>query len=184
MDTKHLDLFEQTLETGLVKICRTAGLMDSLLSSPDIDQKWEEFITDYVSDAVKNFNDYPTVAIGFAGFLGMAVAHGWDSCWKETKAKHYKDFYGQRGFDDMDDHIMDEILKLSQVDKMKMSKTLVACAEATLSLIRHQGIEAQTEEGFFTLVRAACVIYRVGASLELDRLGYKKVALDPRKVMS
>ena len=59
-DTFFLDNYEKTLQMGLSRICSGAGLIgDELLSSEDIDSKWEEFIKDYVADAVNNFNDYP-----------------------------------------------------------------------------------------------------------------------------
>ena len=42
------DNYEKTLQNGLLKLCKTAGMLgDDLLSSPDIDAKWEEFIQDY-----------------------------------------------------------------------------------------------------------------------------------------
>ena len=49
---EELDRFEKTLEDGLIKICSMAGLTDEIMMSPDIDGKWDEFIKDYVADAV------------------------------------------------------------------------------------------------------------------------------------
>lgn len=176
-DSKEMDRFERTLEDGLVKVCRSAGMMEELLDSPDIDDKWDEFIKDYVADAVVNFNEFPEAAIGFAGFLGMAVANRWDRDWEAHKADKYQNYYGSRGFDDMDDHIVEDILRLKPEYGKKVSDLIGSCTEATLGLIRHEGIEAQTAQGFYILVRCYGVLYRIGASLELKRLGYKKTAL-------
>lgn len=178
-DTTALDNFETLLRDGLVKICRGAGLLGQgrLPSCPDIADKWEkEFIKDYVADAVANFNDYPEVAIAWAGFLGMGVAHHWDRNWAAHSANTYSKYYGERGFDDMDEHIMWDVLHIKKDFGAKISETLASCAAATLALIRHQGIEPQTAEGFYTLVRAYGVLYEIGAAIELCRLGYKMVA--------
>ena len=35
-----------------------------------------------------------------------------------------------------------------------------------------EGIEAQTELGFYVLVRTYSVLFRIGAAIELQRLGY------------
>lgn len=180
MDSERLDSFEKTLEGGLVKICSSAGLLDEILASPDIDAKWDEYLKDYVGDAVENFNEYPAAAIGFAAFLGMAVANRWDRDWDNSKTASYQDYYGSRGFDDMDDHILEDVLRLTPEHGKKVSDTVGSCVWAALGLIRHEGIESQTAEGFFVLVRCYTVMFRIGASLELKRLGYSKVAVDPK----
>ena len=88
---------------GLMRVCSGAGLLgDELLSSEDIDSKWEEYIKDYVADAVDNFNEYPEAALAWAGFLGMGVAHNWDANWTFHRHDSYRSYYGNRGWDDMD----------------------------------------------------------------------------------
>lgn len=170
-----LDNFERVLEEGLLKLCKNAGVIsDEILSSPDIDDKWDSYIKDYVGDAVENFNEYPDAAIAWAGFLGMGVAHNWDTDWAAHKDDLYESYYGSRGWDDMDEHILRDVLSLGPEDEKHYSETLNSCAAATLALIRHEGVEAQTADGFYILVRAYSVLYRIGASIELQRLGYKK----------
>lgn len=179
-NTSYLDNYEKILQDGLLKICQGQGLLgDDVLECPDVNGKWDEFIKDYVADAVENFNDYPQTAIAWAGFLGLAVACHWDKGWKKHSADSYKDYYGERGFDDMDEHILRDILglPLESDEAKKISDTLSSCALATLGLIRHEGIEPQTSQGFFILVRSYSVLYRIGAAIELKRLRYKKVAV-------
>lgn len=179
-DTEFYDRYEQILEDGLVKVCKGAGLIgDMLLRSDDIDGRWEEYIKDYVADAGENFNQYPEAAISWAGFLGMAVAHWWDVDWEGHKNDSYTSFYGQRGWDDMDEHALHDILglKLDSPEAKRISDTMLSCALATLGLIRHEGIETQTEQGFFVLSRSYSVLYRIGAGMELYRLGYKAVRI-------
>lgn len=177
-DTEFLDRFEKLLEDGLVKLCSGAGLLSGeLLGSSDIDGNWDLYVKDYVADAVENFNEYPQSSIAWAGFLGMAVAARWDRDWTLFKDDPYRSYYGKRGFDDMDEHILEDIVKLSESDEAKYSNAMNSCALAALSLIRHEGIEPQTAQGFYILVRTYTVLYKIGAALELHRLGYKKVAV-------
>ena len=182
MEDKLLyDNFEKILRDGLVKLCTSASLMDGmLLSSPDIDEKWEEFIADYVADAVKEFNDYPEAAIAWPAFVGMAAAHKWDDNFDAFKALKYKDLYGPNGWDDMDEGILHYVLglDLASEEALKIANTLKSCALATLALIRHEGIEPQTRDGFFILTRSYSVMYAIGAGIELRRLKYTLSKLD------
>lgn len=174
---QQLSDFETTLENGLVKLCASGALLREMLSSEDIDSKWDEFIKDYVADAVGNINDYPEAAIGFAAFLGMGVAHHWDKDWARYKARRYTYYYGTRGFDDMDDHILEDVLNLSEADARKYSEAVKSCVQATVSLLRREQIALQTEFGFYALVRCYGVMFRIGGALELFRLGYRREAL-------
>lgn len=177
MTKEELDNFENVVEQGFVKICSSTGLLDGMLSSPDVDGKWEDFIKDYTADAVSNFNEYPEAALGFAGFLGAAVAHRWDKAWDVLKDEPYSSYLGSRGWDNMDDHITGEMLHLTEKDAARFSETMISCATLALAFIRRSGIEPQTADGFYALVRTCGAMYRVGAAVELKRLGYKKVAL-------
>lgn len=175
---EQLDRFEQLLEEGLIKICRMQELMDEPMGSPDLEAKWDEFIKDYVADAVENFNDFPQAAIGFAAYLGMAVAHHWDKDWTHFRNRKYSSYYGNRGFDDMDDHIAEDILNLGEDRKKKVSECMLSCTQAVLGLLEHEGIETQTQLGFYVLVRCYTVMFRIGASIELARLGYRKQTIN------
>lgn len=179
-DTRDLDRFEQMLEEGLVKICSGAGLLPAdLVRNPDIDACWDAYIKDYIADAVHNFNEYPEAALAWAGFLGLGVARGWDADWQRCKDAPYQSWYGDRGWDDMDEHILRDVLGLPLDGKeaKKISDTLQSCALAVLGLLRHEGAETQTARGFYLLARAYTVLYRIGAAIELHRLGYKKIVI-------
>ena len=182
-DTQFLDNFENVLRDGIVKVCRSWGLLsgDKLRSTTDITDKWrDEYLQEYMGDAVENFNSYPESTIAWPGFLGMAVANRWDDDWKTHSFDRYQDYYGSRGFDDMDEHILADILHLKEDYAAKVSDAMSSCAVATLGLIKHEGIEAQTAQGFYVLVRAYSVMFEIGAAIELERLGYRMVKLDSR----
>ncbi len=180
-ESRFLDRFEQTLQDGLVKLCTGAGLLPAdLIRNPDIDGLWEDaYIKEYIADAVVNFNDYPEAAIAWAGFLGLGVAWAWDAGWTKYKDRPYRRWYGSRGWDDMDEHILRDVLglPLDGPEAKKISDTLQSCALAVLGLLQHEGIETQTARGFYLLARAYTVLYRIGAAIELQRLGYKRVRI-------
>jgi hypothetical protein len=180
-DTLYLDNYEKILQNGLLKVCSGENLLGGeMLDCPDADEKWDGYIKDYIADAVENINEYPEAAIAWAGFLGMAVAHNWDGYWTLHRHDAYKDYYGGRGWDDMDEHILHGVLglDLDGPEAKKISNTLQNCALAALGLIRHEGIETQTELGFFVFARTYTVLFRIGVSMELFRLGYKKELVD------
>lgn len=181
-----LDRFETILSDGLVKLCNGAGVFQGgIMSSPDFDTLWDEsYLKDYTADAVENFNAFPEAAIAWAAYLGMAVAHNWDADWNAHRNDAYSSYYGSRGWDDMDERTVHELLHLKADWAAKIADTLDSCALATLGLIRHEGIEAQTADGFYVLVRAYTVMFRIGVTIELQRLGYTKVVLKPGEIPS
>jgi hypothetical protein len=46
-------------------------------------------------------------------------------------------------------------------------------AQTTVNLIRHEQIEPQSPMAFHVFARAVKVMFRMGAALQLKRLGYK-----------
>ncbi|MBQ0077497.1 MAG: hypothetical protein KBS55_02535 [Bacteroidales bacterium] len=175
-DLKLYDNYEKTLLDGLLKLCSGEGLLEGeLLSSPDIDEKWDDLVRDFVADAVYQFNDYPEATIAWPAFIGIAIALYWDRDWSTYKGCTYKGLYGERGFDDLDEHVLRDLmgLKLDSPQAKKISGTLNNCALAAMGLIRHEGIEPQTSQGFFILARTYWVMYRIGAAIALRWLKYR-----------
>ena len=179
-DIEYLDRFEAILEAGLLKLATGQGLLaGEMLTSDDIESKWNDSLLEgYVADAVENFNGYPEVAIAWAAYLGMGVAHDWDAGMDVFTGRCYRDYYGSRGYDDMDEHIVDYI-GADEARAVKLKLSLQSLAVAAQGLMQHEGIEADTERGFYVLVRIYTVMFRLGASIELHRLGYRYVPLHP-----
>lgn len=171
------DIFEEKLRKELLKLCSQLGMLSEpiLLQSEDIDGKWNEFGRDYMIDAVHEFNSYPEVTMAWAAYLGMGVACHWDSNWGAYHKYKYSDYYGARAYDDMDEHIVRDILgyALGSKEAVDIAATLSSCAQATLNLIRHEGFESGSVEAYYVLIRCVKVMYQIGACLELHRLGYK-----------
>ena len=92
-----------------------------------------------------------------------------------NKDNEYLKLYGPHGFDDMDDYIVEQILgeKLGTEAADKISSTAYSCAQRAISMIRKENIEFGSVKAFYVLSRTVKVMYRIGAALQLKRLGYK-----------
>ena len=107
MDIGFLNRFEEKIQNELLRICTQRGMLGgTLLATDDVTEHWDVLAPDYVADAVGQIADYPTVSVAWAGYLGLAVAHGWDTNWEACVRTEYKQYYGEQGFDDMDEYIV------------------------------------------------------------------------------
>ena len=182
-NTKYYDTYEENLQREILKMCTSLGMLDGeLLTSEDIDCKWKEWAPEYIAEALPEVNSYPEFAIACAGYAGMAVAHWWDIDWGRNHSKPYEALHGPRRFDDMDEHIVQNILgfELNSVEAKQIMNILLCCAQKAVTFIQHEQIEHQTVKAFHIFARTVRVMYKIGAALELKRLGYKfhKVDLD------
>lgn len=177
----HLERFEKKLEEDLLRLCTSYKMLaGTLLASEDIDAHWHTLAPEYMADAVPQIPQYPTVSVAWAAYLGMAVAHGWDADWKSCLEAPYSSYYGLQGFDDMDEHIVYEQLGLLRdgYEAEQLEKIIRHCGESTVSAIRHERVEPQSPMAFYVFARACKVMFRIGAALELKRLGYKFEKMD------
>ena len=184
--TYDIEKYIDKLERELIRVCRESGMPvtsalegDSapamLLGSPDIDAHWQKLGGDYVADAMPQIADYPTVSVAWAAYLGMAVACGWDADWQMCANMPYSSYYGKQGFDDMDDHIMEDIIgiDLNSAEANDIRNLFRKCADVTVSLIRYENIEPQSIVAYHVFVASCQEMYRIGAAVELHLLGYK-----------
>lgn len=176
LEEKYLAEFSDRLEKELHKLCQSFGMAgERLLDNDDISMKFpEDLAKDYFQDAIKEFASYPEVAVAWAAYMGMGVAKLWDIDFKAFQAVRYSDFKGRRGFDDLDERVVAEILgyDLKSEQAGKISNCLGSCAIAALNFIRHEHIEPQSPRAYYAFARAVQVMYRIGASIELHLLGY------------
>ena len=176
VNKEYLDKFETKLTDELLRLCTTYKALDgTLLATDDIDGKWDLLAPEYIADAVKEINAYPTVSVAWAAYLGMAVAHYWDKDFEEFTAMQYSALYGEQGFDDMDENILQQVLgiALDSADAQSIEGMIRRCAESAVSIIRHEQIEPQSPTAFYVFTRAAKTMFRIGAALHLKRMGYK-----------
>ncbi|MGL5937377.1 MAG: hypothetical protein ACRCZY_06795 [Phocaeicola sp.] len=176
VDKPYLDNFEKKIEQELLRLCTSYGMLNGvLLTTEDIDNHWNELAPEYVADAVLQISEYPTVSVSWASYLGLAVAFGWDTHWATFSKAGYTYFYGEQGFDDMDEHIVRDLLGLPLDGKeaKDLENMIRSCGQTVVTLIRREEIEPQSPMAFHAFARAVKVMYRIGAALELKRLGYK-----------
>lgn len=176
VNEKYYEAYEANLLGELMKMCTSLGMLDGELpASEDIDGKWKEWAPDYIAEALPEVNSYPEFAIACAGYAGMAVAQWWDQDWGRHHGAAYASLHGTRGFDDMDEHIVQHILgySLDSPEAKQIMNMLLCCAQKAVTYIQHEHIEAQTVKAFHIFARTVKVMYRIGAALQLRRLGYK-----------
>ena len=188
-EIQYYEAYEEKLQQEILKMCKSLGMLDNeLLSSEDIDQKWKEWAPEYIAEALPEVNSYPEFAIACAGYAGMAVAQWWDEDWGRHHGAEYESLHGTRGFDDMDEHIVQHILTLdlNSSEAKQLMNILLCCAQKAVTFIRHEQIEAQTVKAFHIFARTVKVMFRTGAAIQLRRLGYKfhKINLDRNKPLS
>ncbi len=183
--------FEANLTQSLLKYCKDMSMLGSqLLEVEELEEAWETMSAEYMADAVPNVVEYPLVALAWAGYLGIGSAHLWDEDWaKHSNAtKLYTKMQSPRGFDEMDEYIIQGMLKivLDSTEAKKIEDTLRGCADIARTLIRKEGFLPQTKEAFFVFSHACKIIFKIGVSMELYRLGYKyeKVVVDVPQTLS
>ena len=175
-DTRYFDAYESNLQQELLKVCTGLGMLSGeLLASEDIDDKWKEWAPEYIAEALPEVNTYPEFAIACAGYAGMAAAHWWDKDWGRYHGSKYESLHGSRGFDDMDEHIVQNILgySLNSSEAKQIMNILLCCTQKAVNFIRHEQIEHQTVKAFHIFARTVKVMFKTGAALQLHRLGYK-----------
>lgn len=181
----YYDTYEENLQREILKMCTSLGMLDGeLLNSEDIDQKWKEWAPEYIADALPEVNSYPEFAIACAGYAGMATAQWWDQDWGRHHSADYSSLHGPRGFDDMDEHIVQNILGLSlgSVEAKQIMNILLCCAQKAVTFIQHEHIESQTVKAFHIFARTVKVMFKTGAALQLKRLGYKFQKVDLNRI--
>ena len=172
----YLEAFESRIMDELLKLCTQYKVLEgTLLATDDIDVRWNDLAPEYMADAVPNIADYPTVAIAWAGYIGMAVAHQWDGDWASHCKDAYNSYYGAQGFDDMDEHIVRDIIgfHLESREAKGFEEMMRRLGETAVTLIRRERIEPQSPMAFHVYARVVKVMFRIGAAIELKRLGYK-----------
>ena len=75
----------------------------------------------------------------------------------------------------MDDFIMQKILgyDLKSTEASILSNIALVLAQASMDRIRKEHIETQSVKAFYILSRTLKVMFKIGASIQLKRMGYK-----------
>ena len=175
MDIQYLIRFEEKMQEELLRLATSRNMLKGvLLATEDIDEQWNILAPEYMGDAVPQIAQYPTVSVAWAAYLGMAVAYGWDADWETYLKMPYQGYYGDQGFDDMDEHIVRDLLRIPLDSKtaQELEETIRQCGEKAVDLIRFEQIPPQSEMAFHVFARACKAMFRIGAAMQLKRMGY------------
>lgn len=175
MDIQYLIRFEEKMQDDLLRLATSRSMLKGvLLATEDIDEQWNILAPEYMGDAVPQIVHYPTVSVAWAAYLGMAVAYGWDADWETFLKMPYQSYYGEQGFDDMDEHIVRDLLRipLDSRTAKELEETIRQCGEKAVDLIRFEQIPPQSEMAFHVFARACKAMYKIGAAIQLKRMGY------------
>ena len=71
--------FEDMVRADLHQYLLTCNEIDERLPEAfDIEELWPKIGESYITDGVREFQDYPTVSLGWTMYIGMALAKMWD----------------------------------------------------------------------------------------------------------
>lgn len=172
----YLNNYEKSLLLEVLKYLTSLGHLDGkLLETEDINEVWEKVAPSYVADSIKEIAKYPNVALGWAMYVGMAVARFWDEDWNRYSSKEnlYEYLRDKRGYDYLDEVVRGDVLSLDGELFEQMEELVRRTSSMVLSHIRHEQIEPQSPMAFHVFARSIRVLYKIGAAVELKNLGYK-----------
>ena len=179
--------YEEQLRTMLVeRLTKDGWLEGQMLTVEELNDKWHAAAPSYMADAVPEVAKYPLVAIAWAMYEGMGAAVLWDKEWSryENVEDIHKMFTEPRGFDCMDEYITEVLLchPLESEEAVKVENMIRTMAETAQMLIRKEGIEAQSVMAFHLFARTTKVMFELGVSVSLKRMGYKYVKVNAEVV--
>ena len=190
MNKEQLELlsrYEESLRKNLTEYLTKEGMMDGrILEVEELNEKWKSSAPSYMADAVPEIAKYPLVAIAWAMYEGMGLAVLWDKEWKryESVEDFHKMLCEPRGFDCMDEYVTEILLchPLGSAEAEKIENLIRSTAERALSLIRKEQVEAQSVMAFHVFARTTKVMFEIGVSVQLRKMGYNYVKVNANVV--
>lgn len=178
---KYDNPVEQRFHDDLYAYLRTLDLVDERMpETPDLDDLWFKIGQSYMTDGIREYNTgYPSVALGWMMFIGMAVAKYWDVEW-EVYGK-VPDLYvylrDRIDFDHMDDYILDKVLCLDADSRKKINDAVAESASRTYNMMSHMCLEPGTAAAMRAFTAALHQMYVMGVAVDLKTLGYHMTKL-------
>ena len=173
-----MEQFATALLNDLQRFLLERGKVDERLPEcPDVEDKWPAIAEAYLPDGIREFADYPVASLGWMMFIAMAVTKFWDQDWE--RYSQVEDLYlmlrDKRGYDHLDEYILDEVLDLHG-DAAEALQTLVGdCAERVKRALFARDIEPGTVEAFKAYVVCLQTMYQMGMAIQLKAMGYHMV---------
>lgn len=156
-------------------------LDEHLPECPDLEELWPAVRDAYLPDGTREFAQYPIVSLGWIMFVGMALAVYWDTDWekysKEGGATLYKSLRDARGYDNMDDYILQDVLGLDDKEAEAVSSMVGECSARVYHTLQTSHIEPGTTDAAQAYLDALHQLYLMGIYTELNALGYHMTQL-------
>lgn len=178
---KGLDLtakYEKIFHNDLHQYLISLDMVDAHFpDAPDLETLWPKIGESYLPDALKEFGKYPTVALGWVMYVGMAVTKYWDEDWElYSKVDDlYKYLRDRIDFDHLDDYVAEKVLLLDGKDVESIRNVIAECASRLNNCLVHLDVQPGSEEAFRAFIAALHEMYRMGIAMELEKLGYRMV---------
>ena len=168
---KVMEDFATSLMSDLHRYLVRCGRVDERLPEcPDVEGKWPAIAEAYL----REFSSYPVASLGWMMFIAMAVAKFWDEDW--ARYDKIEDLYlylrDKRGYDNLDEYILDEVLDLHG-DQAEETQNLVGeCAERVKRALFALDVEPGTIDAFKAYVTCLQTMYHMGMAVQLKAMGY------------
>lgn len=174
-----MEEFATTLLNDLHRFLLEHGAVDERLPEcPDVEGKWTAIAESYLPDGAREFSDYPVASLGWMMFIAMAVAKFWDLDWE--RYDKVDDLYlmlrDKRGYDHLDEYILDEVLDLHGDDAEQMQNLVGDCAERVKRAIYRLDVEPGTVDALRAYVTGLQCLFQMGMAVQLKAMGYHMVA--------
>lgn len=152
---------------------------ERLPECPDVEGKWPAIAEAYLPDGAREFANYPVASLGWMMFTAMAVAKFWDLDWEKYDRVEnlYLMLRDKRGYDNMDEYILDEVLDLHGMAAEQMQELVGDCAERVKRALYSKDIEPGTVDAFKAYVACLQTMYRMGMAVQLKAMGYHMTKL-------
>ena len=176
-----MENFGDKLTVLLLQYLRQEGVVGERFPiCQDVEDKWQNILTAYMPDGVREYNEYPMVSLGWIMFVGMAMAKYWDLDWEKYADKDdiYETLRKQRGFDEMDEYILEEVLEFDEEKCKKITDIVAECACITNTFLRNQNIEPGTKAAVEAYLECLHQMYLMGMAVQLNDMGYKMLGLN------
>ncbi len=172
--------YEALIRTNIAGYLQRKNEVDEHLpEAPDIEGLWPKIGESYLPDGMREFNDYPTVALGWIMYVGMAIAKYWDEDWELYRK--VPDLYvylrDKIDFDHMDDYIREKVLMLDAAQADVLQAIVGETSARVYNQLCHFNFEPGTERAFRGFVAALHQMYLMGAAMQLKRMGYHMTQL-------
>ena len=171
------DFAEKLLEDLHRYLVNRDAVDERMPECPDVEGKWTAIAEAYLPDGAREFASYPVASLGWMMFIAMAVAKFWDTDWE--RYDKVDDLYlmlrDKRGYDNLDEYILDEVLDLHGDDAEQMQNLVGDCAERVKRALFTLDIEPGTVEAFKAYVACLHTMYQMGMAIQLKSMGYHMV---------